>query len=151
MKKDLESACVELLKHLEIKPEAVSISGSQTAGYQLGLQLSPQDTGILIGYHGDTISALQFVLNLLLYKKTGEWPKVIVNIGDYREKRQEVLTKLAEETKEKVKASGQPMALFNLNPFERRTIHALFSNDPDVVTESEGEGRNRHLIIKPRT
>jgi spoIIIJ-associated protein len=151
MKKNLKSLAEKLLELLEIKAGTIEIKGTQTEGYQLNLQLNSQDTGILIGFHGDTIAALQLIINLLLYKQTGEWHKIIVNIGDYREKREQSLVKLAQDTKEKVKATDQPMALFNLNPFERRTVHTLLADDPDVETISEGEGRHRHLIIKPKT
>jgi len=74
---------------------------------------------------------------------------VIVNIGDYREKRTANLEKMAQEAAQRVKFSSEPIALFNLNPFERRAVHMFLSKDPQVETESDGEGRNRHLIVKP--
>lgn len=151
MEKNLNAIIKELLEQLKINPEKTTLTLIEADSYALDLQLPEREAGALIGYHGDTISALQLMLNLLFYKKTGTWCKLVVNIGDYRQKREEALTRLAQETVEKVKASGQPMALFNLNPFERRTIHTLLAEDNDVTTESEGEGRNRHLIVKPAT
>ena len=148
MKKDLEKIIKDLLKHLEIKPLEIAVEKDDNDTYQLNLKLEEQDTGILIGYHGDTITSLQLVLGLLLYKQTGSWTRVILNIGDYREKRSESLKKTAEDTVHRVKFSGEPIALFNLNPFERREIHMHLSDHPEVVTESQGEGRNRHLIVK---
>lgn len=148
MEKNIENIISELLKLLAVKPEKISIAEQEAGNWLVDLQISEPETGILIGYHGETISALQLMANLLLYKKTGEWGKLIINIGDYRQKREEILVKLAEETVQKVKTSGQPMALFHLNPFERRTIHTLLAEDPTVATLSEGEGRNRHLVIK---
>ncbi|MBU1322964.1 KH domain-containing protein [Patescibacteria group bacterium] len=152
MEKNIKALVQELFKQLEIKPETIELVKSETGnGYQLNLKFSDQDTGILIGYHGDTISALQLIINLLIYKKQGEWLKLEVNIGDYRQKRAESLEKMALDSAQRVKFSGQPMALFNLNPFERRLIHEFLAKDPAVTTESEGEAKNRHLIIKPAT
>lgn len=150
MEKKLNDIIKELLEHLEIIPEKLTLTAVEADSYVLDLQLAEQEAGILIGYHGDTISALQLILNLLVYKKTGSWCKLVVNIGDYRQKREEALDRLAQDTVAKVKSTGQPMALFNLNPFERRTIHTLLAEDADVTTESEGEGRNRHLIVRPK-
>lgn len=149
MEKNIKALVQELFKQLEIVPETIELVKSEAGnGYQLNLKFSDQDTGILIGYHGDTISALQLIINLLIYKKLGEWLKLVVNIGDYRQKRAESLEKMALDSAQRVKFSGQPMALFNLNPFERRLVHEFLAKDPAVTTESEGEAKNRHLIIK---
>jgi len=151
MEKNINALVQELFKQLEIVPEAIELVKSEAGdSYQLNLKFSDQDTGILIGYHGDTISALQFIINLLIYKKQGEWKRLVVNIGDYRQKRAAGLEQMALDSAQRVKFSGQPMALFNLNPYERRVIHELLSKDLSVTTESEGEARNRHLVIKPR-
>jgi len=151
MEKNIKALVQELFKQLEIVPEAIELVKSEAGdSYQLNLKFSDQDTGILIGYHGDTISALQLIINLLIYKKQGEWKRLVVNIGDYRQKRAAGLEQMALDSAQRVKFSGQPMALFNLNPYERRVIHELLSKDLSVTTESEGEARNRHLVIKPR-
>jgi spoIIIJ-associated protein len=86
----------------------------------------------------------------MIYKQTGSWQRLIVNVGDYRQKRQESIEKMADDTVKRVKFSGEPIALFNLNPFERRLIHTYLADHPDVTTVSEGEGRNRHLIVHPK-
>ena len=148
MLKKIKALVEEFFKNLDIKPESIEIKETEEKTFQIDFKFSDADTGILIGYHGDTISALQLILNLLVYKKQGEWLKLIVNIGDYRQKRAETLEKMAQDATQKVKLSGQPVALFNLNPYERRLIHELLSKDADVLTESEGEAKNRHLIIK---
>lgn len=150
MEKNIKALIQELFKQLGITPETIEIVKTESGGYQLNLKLSDQDTGILIGYHGDTLNAFQLIINLLSYKQQGEWLKLVVNVGDYRQKQAASLEKMALDMVQRVKFSGQPMALFNLNPFERRLIHEFLSKDPAVVTESEGEAKNRHLIIKPR-
>jgi len=147
MEKKIESVIKKLFQQLEIQLEKITVTPSET-GYQLDLSLSETDTGILIGYHGETINALQLIFNLLLYRQTGQWEKVVINIGDYRAKRREALIQLAEEAAKKVRFSQQPIALFNLNPFERRIVHEYFSQYQDLTTESQGEGQSRHLVVK---
>lgn len=149
MEKKLEKIIKTLLTHLTIEPVKLKITKDKEDTLQVKLTLSDQDTGILIGHHGDTISGLQLILGLILYKQTESWTRVIVNIGDYREKRTANLEKMAQEAAQRVKFSSEPIALFNLNPFERRAVHMFLSKDPQVETESDGEGRNRHLIVKP--
>lgn len=150
MEKKLLKLTNDLLKQLDIKPTKVELIKDDQETLQLNLELNEADTGILIGYHGDTISSLQLILGLMLYKQTGNWTRLTVNIGDYREQKQTSLEKTADDTVRKVVFSGEPIALFNLNPFERRIIHLYLKDHPDVVSESDGEGRNRHLIISPK-
>lgn len=147
MEKEIKKIAKDLLEKLEIKPTKLEVKKDEADTYQLNLEIDENDTGILIGYHGDTIAALQLILGLMLYKQTGKWDRVIVNVGDYRQKRAESLEQTAEDTLKRVKFSGEPIALFNLNPFERRVIHMYLKDHPEVQSESEGEGRNRHLII----
>lgn len=150
MKKDLETIVKDLLKKLEITPEKITVKETEESTFNIDIKLKEADSGILIGYHGDTLSALQLMIGLIAYKQSGSWTRAILNIGDYRQKREESLKNLAEDTAQRVKFSNEPIALFNLNPFERRTVHLILEADKDILTESEGEGRNRHLIVKPK-
>ncbi len=147
MKAKIKKIATDLLKHLEIKPTKLTIKKDDTDTYHLNLEVNEDDTGILIGYHGDTIASLQLIIGLMIYKQTDSWTRLVVNINDYRQKRSESLEATAEDTVKRVKFSGEPIALFNLNPFERRVIHMYLKDHPEVQSESEGEGRNRHLII----
>jgi len=108
------------------------------------------EPGILIGYKGETIINLQLILALIVYKKLGVWQKIIVNISDWRQQKEESLKKLALNTAQRVKFSGQEIILGSLNSAERRIIHLVLADHPDVMTESQGEGSERRLIVKPR-
>jgi spoIIIJ-associated protein len=114
------------------------------------VQIETKEPGILIGYHGGTLFSLQLILELIVSKKIGEWTKVVVNIGDYRQKREEILKKMALSFTQKVLFSGEPVVLPPLSPQDRRVIHLFLRDHPDVFSESEGEGENRRLVIKPR-
>ena len=150
MEKKLLKLTTDLLKKLDIKPVKIDLAKDEEETFVLNLELNEKDAGILIGYHGDTISSLQLILGLIIYKQSGSWSRLVVNIGDYREQKQAQLEKTAEDTVRKVTFSGEPIALFNLNPFERRIIHMYLKDHPKVFSESDGEGRNRHLIISPK-
>lgn len=140
----------ELLAHLDVASKAIKITKDKEGVVSLELDLPDQQSGILIGYHGETIAALQLLLNMMFYKQTGEWSKLVLNIGGYREKRTNYLTALAQDTATKVVDSGEPLALYNLNPFERRVVHMALSENKEVVTESQGEGKNRFLVVSPK-
>lgn len=137
----------ELLKKIKIEAK-VKVEEDKDGVFQIGIDTD--DTGILIGYHGETLSALQLILGLMVYKKTDHWVRLVVNVGDYREKRQETLTQMALNSAERVISTGEPVALAYLNAGERRLIHLALQDNPDVFTESEGEADNRRLIIKPK-
>jgi len=106
--------------------------------------------GILIGYHGRTLSALQRILSLIVYRRLGEWLKIILDVDGYRQKREETLKRMALSAAQKVKFSGQEQELPPMSSAERRIIHLVLSDDSEVETESRGEGKERRVVIKPK-
>lgn len=147
--KAIKKTTEKLLELLGIEAKAEVSENKENEAIKV--QIETPDPGTLIGFHGQSLNALQLVLGLIVNKKLGEWQRVIINIGDYREKRAEQLEILALNTAQKVKFSGQPSWIPNLSSFERRLVHLTLANHPDVVTESEGEGNYRRLIVKPRS
>lgn len=109
-----------------------------------------EDNAILIGKHGNTLSSLESIIALIVAKKTGEYKRVLIEIGGYREEREKYLTDLALRLKEDVIASGYEKSVRGLKPWERRLIHMTLAEDSDVTTESTGEDRDRVLIIKKK-
>lgn len=107
-------------------------------------------TGLLIGKKGETLSSLQTFLGIALKQESGEWKRVIVNVGDYREKEEDYLKNLADSTVARAKESGEPQNLYNLKPWQRRVIHLYLSENPEVTTESVGEGEERYLVVKSK-
>lgn len=102
----------------------------------------------LIGQRGDTMRALQFMVSNALKNNGYEVSRINVDIADYKKQRADRLVEKAMGWIEKVKKSGQPMDLQPMNAADRRTIHKLAS-DEGLVTESVGEGRDRHIVLKP--
>lgn len=115
------------------------------------LSISTETPALLIGYHGKTIAALQTILGVIAYKKFGESMPIVVDVDGWRERRKEVLTKLALSAAQKAKETNTPQPIYRLTPFERRIVHLILSDDKEVTTESEGEGRERYIVVKLRS
>lgn len=109
-----------------------------------------EETGLLIGRHGETLQALQTVIGLAARQKLGEWARVIVNVGDWRQKEEDRLSSLALAAAARAKETGQPQPLYNLSAAQRRVVHLTLSSDPEIETASQGEGVERYLVVKPK-
>ena len=105
------------------------------------------EAGLLIGARGETLSSLQAVLGMMFRQKTGEWQRIIVDVAGWRERQKGRLSELANQTAERAKATGVPQPLYNLSPTERRIVHLALADDKDLKTESQGEGKERYLVI----
>ncbi len=143
----IEKITKELFGHLGIKAKIKVEEGDEGA---INVNLESNDQGILIGYHGRTLASLQLILSMIAYRQLGEWTKILVDVGDYRQQRQERLQTMALNAAKRVKFSGEAYALPFLSPSERRIIHLSLVNDSEVITESEGEGRDRRVVVKPK-
>lgn len=107
-------------------------------------------TGLLIGKRGETLLSIQNILAVLFKQEEGEWKKIVVNVGDYRQKEEEYLKNLATSTAERAIETNSPQNLYNLKPWQRRVIHMFLSENKEVTTTSEGEEEERYLIITPK-
>lgn len=141
-----EETIGEFVKKLEIEAE-MDLSVMDEA---FEVRFKTEESGILIGYHGETLEGLQLLLSLAVSKKIGRYVRVMVDVGDYRKQRTEYLTSLAGQLKESVLSEDRERVVTSLKSWERRVIHMILKDDKDVVTESEGSGRDRVLVIKPR-
>jgi spoIIIJ-associated protein len=114
------------------------------------LNVKGDDLGMLIGRRGETLRDLQFIARLIVSRKVGHWPNLVVDVEEYRQHREQALTQLAQRMAEKVEATGQPATLEPMPPNERRIIHIALRDHPTVTTESTGEGEERKVVIMPR-
>lgn len=110
-----------------------------------------EEAGLLIGKHGETLYSLQTIVGMVVQKKLGEWIRVVVDVGDWREKQDERLRSLAYQIVEKTIESGQPQPIYNLTAGQRRIVHMALAENKDVITHSEGEGEDRCLVVEPKT
>ena len=136
----------ELLKQLLIEGKVVVSQADDS----FLVDIETEESGLLIGYHGQTPNSFQLILGMMVYKRLGEWARLIVNVGDYRQKREETIKSLALRTASEVALTKQAKALPFLVPFERRIVHMTLADHPDVESASEGEGKDRKIIVKPK-
>lgn len=108
---------------------------------------SSEETGLLIGRHGETILSIQTILGMIVKQKTGEWVRIIVNVGDWREKEESHLKELALQAANRAKETGEAQYLYNLTSAQRRVVHMFLAEDVEIKTESQGEGKERFLAI----
>ena len=114
---------------------------------EMNIDLSGEDMGILIGKRGQTLDSLQYLVSLVVNKKSENYVRVKLDTENYRERRKETLETLAKNIAYKVKRTKRSVSLEPMNPYERRIIHAALQNDKYVTTRSEGEDPFRHVII----
>ena len=146
-RKIVQTVTEDLLSRLGVTG-TVAVDIDETEAYRVNIQT--EETGLLIGFHGKTLESFQIILGLIVSKELDAWVKVYVNIGDYREKREEALMLMAQHAAERVLTMGRPVELAHLSASERRVIHLTLSGDERVETESVGEGSQRVLLVKPK-
>ncbi len=113
--------------------------------------IKTEEASTVIGRHGETIRAIQKILEVMLYKKFGEPVDLLVNVNDYREKQTEKLTQMAESAAKKAQEEKTEVTLSSLSAYERKVIHEFITKSyPDLSSYSVGEGRDRQLIIGPK-
>lgn len=145
----VKAVAEELLALLGLADFKLTVKSADEESVALNLEIDPETSGMMIGYHGETISALQLLISLISHKKLGVWQRVIFNINDYRERREQNLHEMAMTAAERAKATGKEVVMPPMESFDRRIIHLALSKDPTVVTESIGEGKDRRLVISP--
>lgn len=126
----------------------VSLVGENEEEVQLNI--SGPDLGLVIGSFGQTLNALQLLVNIMINRGWKERRRVVVDAEGYRERRRRSLENLALSSARRAKEEKREVILEDLRAAERRIIHTTLQHDPDVITFSEGEEPHRRLIISPR-
>lgn len=115
---------------------------------EIRIDLIGPNMGLLIGYRGETLDSLQYLVSLVVNKSHDEeYKRVILDTENYRAKREETLKRLASKIAYKVRVSGRVLKLEPMNPYERRIIHSTLQNDSYVYTFSEGEEPYRRVVV----
>ena len=114
----------------------------------LRLNVSGEGTDAFVGKRGATLRSIQFLYNLMLTKQLGEHDLVVVDIGGYRQRREELLTGMARRLADLVRENGKAITLEAMPPHERRIIHLTLADDDDVATHSTGAGDERRVVIE---
>jgi spoIIIJ-associated protein len=145
-RKEVEELIEKVFSQLEIE----GTFALEETDDNLDVMMETKDTGIVIGYHGEVLESLQLILSLAIAKKLGHFVRVSIEVDGYKKNRTEYLHNLAIQVKEKALSENKEQVLSSLKSWERRIIHLYLQNDEQVTSESEGEGKERVLVIKPR-
>ena len=113
------------------------------------IDLAGEDSGLLIGRRGQTLQALQFLVNLIV-RKQFEGVRVVLDVENYRQRREFQLRDMATKVAARVTQTNRSITLEPMPPADRRIIHTSLTDNPDVSTESTGEGEGRKVTIMPR-
>jgi spoIIIJ-associated protein len=113
--------------------------------------LDEETVGLMIGRRGETLRSLQFLLNTIVNRVAGRWPQLVIDVGNYRQRRQESLESLARRVAEQVRTTRRPVPLEPMQAYDRRIVHMALREDTTVYTESAGEGETRRIIVFPRS
>jgi spoIIIJ-associated protein len=127
-------------------PVAISIREDDEA---LVATLTGPDLGLVIGKHGQTIDAIQYLANAIVWRGQEDRKSVLVDAAGYRERRRASLEQLADRAAGEARASGKEIALEPMSSVERKIIHLYLQEREDVETASEGNEPNRYVVVKP--
>ncbi len=116
------------------------------------VSIETKDAGRLIGVRGESLEGLQLVVNQIMSRKMGpeqkDFKRVILDVGGWRKDKEEELKAMAQSLGKQVLESGEPMELEPMSSWQRRVVHMVISETEGLSSESAGEGRDRHIVIK---
>lgn len=145
--KKAEEVVGELLKLMQFDVKGVK---AESGDERIIADIKSADSSLIIGKSGQTLEALEHVVNLIMHKDEATRVKVTLDIENYRLRQEEKIKSIAEKAAAQVRKTGK---LFRMEPMpskDRRLVHMLLKDDPELETVSEGEGPFRKIIIKPR-
>ncbi len=118
---------------------------------ELRVEIYGGDPGKIIGRAGRTLAALEFITNAVINRDEGSKVRVSIDVGGYKRRRDERLRGEARKAAARVRKTGRPVELDAMSAAERRVVHMALADDPDIVSESYGEGKDRRVVVKPAT
>jgi len=144
----------ELLSRMGIRAQVVVHQKVDVEEGELAtfvLDIVGDDLGILIGRQGETLAALQYMTRLMVSRKTRRWHPLVVDVEQYKVRRERSLRRLAQRMAERVSFSRKQVSLEAMSAYERRIVHLALRDHPAVTTRSVGEGDQRKVTIIPKT
>jgi spoIIIJ-associated protein len=140
----------QLLAHIGFAARVEVETGETSRLNVVGEAQEREELGALIGRKGERLSALQHLVNLMLSRQMGTWTRVLVDVEDYRGRRERQLREIADRAAKRVVETGKMLQLEPMPALERRWVHLALKSNPDVATQSIGEEPNRRIVVLPR-
>lgn len=141
------AALQDILKHFDVGD--VTIDEYEGDDGELILDISGDDLAVLIGRHGKTLDALQFVVSAITVRSIGFRYPVVVDVEGYKNRQRQKLESMARSAANKAANQQRSVKLRPMTPYERRIVHIALRDDSRVETASEGEGSARHVVVLP--
>lgn len=136
-----------VLRDLELSTDNVELV--ENSAKEATIVVTGDDMGLVIGHHGEILESLQYLTNLAANKGIDGYRRYVVDVENYRAKREETLRKLAQKTAARAKRQGRNIVLEPMSAYERRTIHSEVQNIEGVTTFSIGSGDQRKVVVSP--
>lgn len=124
-------------------------AGAEETDDGMKVQVRGSDVALLLGHNAELLDALEYLGNRVLARSSGEDSRLVFDSSGYRARREKELYLMAEKAAEKVKSSRIPFTFDPMTPNERRILHLALANDTSVTTESQGNGENRKVTVRP--
>jgi spoIIIJ-associated protein len=146
---DVAERCESFLVNLLLNFDpAYAVELHRTDEDEIAVEIFGGDPGKIIGRGGRTLTALEYIANAVLNRGGEQKARINIDVGGYKVRRDERLRNTARKAAGRVRDTGQPLALEVMTASERRIVHMTLADDPSIVTESEGEGRERRVVLK---
>jgi spoIIIJ-associated protein len=146
---EAERFLVEVLARMGIAAEVEHRLGLPEESPSI-LDVRGEDLGVLIGWRGDTLRALQLLVNTMIRQNLPDAPSVVIDVERYRARREDSVREVALRAADRAKRNQERVGLEPMRPYERRAVHTALAEDPEVTTESEGEEPDRRVVITPK-
>jgi spoIIIJ-associated protein len=141
-----EAFLLEVFKNMNISADVELTEDDET----ILMKVTGKDIGIVIGRRGETLDSLQYLTSLVVNKDEEKYVRLVIDVENYRLKREETLVKLADRLAERALKYRKPVTLEPMNPYERRIIHSCLQENKGVHTYSVGDEPNRKIVIAPK-
>lgn len=137
----------DILSHFDVGE--ITIDEYEGDEGELILDITGDDLAVLIGRHGKTLEALQFLVSSITVREIGYCYPVVIDVEGYKSRQRQKLESIARSAANRAVSQGKNISLRPMTPYERRIVHIALKNDSRVDTESEGEGTARHIVVFP--
>jgi len=138
----------ELLEKMNFEVEKAFVEDMDGEENQALVEITVKDPAGLIGFRGRNLASIQFVLSLIIRSQIGEGIRVLLDVNNYRSEQKIRLENMTKSLAEKVLETGKDVVMANMSSYERRICHMVLTEMEGITGESEGEGEERHIVIK---
>lgn len=140
----------ELLEKMNFEVDNAFVEDVDGEENQAMVGLTVANPAGLIGFRGRNMAAIQLVLSLIVKNKLGEWVRILLDVNGYREEQKTRLTEMAKNLAQKCITTQRPVEMANMSSYERRICHMAIADLEGITSDSEGEGEERHIVIRPK-